>query len=229
MLSRTGLHSALFLLAAGSASAAYAGNDWSGLYLGVNAGGAWGTADEYYPFGATGTPIKIDVDGFVYGAHAGYQLQRDSMVVGVEFSFGDTTLDGAGTVAPSFISCRDGVVVCRVTDVESLTTLGARLGFASDQWLFTASGGFAGADISSDVVIVATGLPSVDDSVWHNGWYLGAGAEYAMTANWSAGLEYIHVDLGEQRHGDVYAAGNRRDIDFEMEVVRARLTYNFGG
>jgi len=229
MLSRLSLPSALFVLAAGNAPVAYAGNDWSGLYVGVNAGAAWGTADEFYPFVPTGTPITIDVDGVAYGAHAGYQLQRGSMVAGVEFSFGDTTLDGEGTVDPSFVSCRDGLVVCRITDVESLTTLGARLGYASEQWLFTARGGFAGADISSDAVVVATGLASVPDSVWHNGWHAGFGVEYAMTAGWSVGLEYKHFDLGEQRHGDMYVAGNRRDVDFEMDAVRARLSYSFGG
>lgn len=224
-MSRLSVRSLLFVIAAGSASTAFAGNDWSGLYLGANVGGAWGEADEFYPFGAGGTPIAIDVDGAVYGGHAGYQLQRDSMVVGFEVSFGDTTAEGAGSVAPTFVSCRDGVVVCRVTDVESLTMAGARLGFASEQWLFTATGGFAGADISSDAVIVATGLSSVPDSVWHNGWYAGAGVEYAMTPDWSLGFEYLHVDLGEQRHGDVYAAGNRRDIEFDMDVVRARLSF----
>jgi outer membrane immunogenic protein len=215
----------LLVLAAGAASPAMAGNDWSGLYLGANAGGAWGSADEFYPFGAGGTPITIDADGVVYGAHAGYQIQKDSIVLGFEVSFGDSSLDGAGTVAPTFVSCRDGIVVCRITDVESLTTVGTRVGFATEQWLLTVTGGFAGADISSDVVIVATGVPDVPDTVWHNGWYAGAGAEYAITPEWSVGLEYLHVDLGEQRHGDRYAAGNRRDVDIEMDVVRARISF----
>jgi outer membrane immunogenic protein len=224
-MARFGLHSIVFVVAAGSASAAHAGNDWSGLYLGANVGGAWGTADEFYPFGAGGTPITIDTDGLAYGGHVGYQIQRNSVVIGFEASFGDTTLEGAGTVDPAFVSCRDGFVVCRITDVESLVTAGTRLGYATERWLITASGGFAGADISSDGVIVATGLPAIADGAWHNGWYAGAGVEYAMAPEWSIGLEYLHIDLGEQRHGGAYVAGNQRDIEFDMDVVRARLSF----
>jgi outer membrane immunogenic protein len=224
-MSQLGLRTLLFAVAAGAVSSAHAGNDWSGLYLGANVGGAWGTADEFYPFGAGGTPITIDTDGVVYGAHAGYQLQRGSLVVGFEVSYGDTNLEGADTVDPSFVSCRDGVVVCRITDVESLTTVGTRLGYATEQWLLTASGGYAGADISSDAVIVATGLSTIADNKWHSGWYAGVGVEYAMTPDWSIGLEYMHADLGEQRHGGTLAAGNQRDVEFEMDVVRARLSF----
>jgi outer membrane immunogenic protein len=225
-MSRFSIRALLAVLVLGTAPVAMsAENDWSGLYVGANVGGAWGSADEFYPFGAGGTPIAIDTEGVVYGAHAGYQIQRNSLVLGFEVSHGDTTLEGADTVAPTFVSCRDGIAVCRVTDVESLTTAGTRLGYATEQWLLTVSGGFAGADMSTDAVIVATGLPAIADSQWHNGWYAGAGVEYAMASSWSAGLEYLHVDLGEQRHGDVYVAGNRRDVAFDMDVVRARLSF----
>jgi outer membrane immunogenic protein len=229
-MSRSSIRAFLTVLALGSAPVAMtAENDWSGLYLGANVGGARGAADEFYPFGAGGTPITIDTDGIAYGGHAGYQIQRNSFVIGFEASYGDTTLEGADTVAPTFVSCRDGIVVCRVTDVESLVTVGTRLGYATEQWLLTASGGFAGADISTDAVVVATGLTTIADSQWHNGWYAGAGVEYAMAPDWSIGLEYLHVDLGEQRHGGTLAAGNQRDVAFDMDIVRARLSYNFGG
>lgn len=224
-MSRLSLRAVLCVVAVGAVSSAQAGTDWSGLYLGANVGGAWGTADEFYPVGAGGTPLTIDTDGVAYGGHAGYQMQKGAIVIGFEASFGDTTLEGANSADPLLISCRDGIVVCRVTDVESLTTVGTRLGYATEQWLLTASGGFAGADITTDAVIVATGLADVQDSVWHNGWYLGAGVEYAIAPDWSVGLEYLHVDLGEQRHGDFYIAGNRRDVEFEMDVVRARLSF----
>ena len=226
---RLGLVSLFSVFVAGSAPGALAGTDWSGFYLGANAGGAWAEADEFYPFGAGGTPITIDADGAIYGVHAGYQRQWDSIVAGLEVSYSDTSVDGEGTVAPSFVSCRNGVVVCRITDVESFTMAGARVGFASDRWLFALAGGYAGAEISSDGVIVATGLANYADSVWHNGWYIGGGVDYAMTPQWVLGLEYIHTDLGEQRHAQASGAGNFRDVDFEMDALRARLSYKFGG
>lgn len=226
---RVGFCVLLSVLAAGSAPVAFAGTEWSGFYLGASAGGAWATADEFYPFGAGGTPITIDADGGVLGVHAGYQQQWDSIVAGVEVSYSDTSVEGQGSVDPSFVSCRSGVVVCRITDVEDLTMVGARLGFASERWLFALSGGYAGAEVSGDAIIVATGASDYGDSVWHDGWYIGGGVDYAMTPTWVLGLEYIHTDLGEQRHAQAFVAGNRRDVDFEMDSVRVRLSYNFGG
>jgi outer membrane immunogenic protein len=201
--------------------------DWSGLYVGGNVGGAWSDADLFFPFGAGGTDLTIDSSGVVGGLHAGYQHQWGSTVFGFEASVSETSLDGSGTKPISAVSCRVGIVVCRVTNVEWLTTAGLRLGYASGKWLLTLSGGYAGAEVATDGVIVATGLPNYADSVWHDGWSGGVGAEYAMTSNWSLGLDYLHVGLGEQRHADSFGAGNRRDVELDIDAVRVRVSYRF--
>lgn len=211
-----------------TAIAAPAGGSWTGIYLGGSAGWAWGEADEFYPFGASGTALTIEADGGSLGLLAGYQQQWGNLVAGVEVSWSATNVEGEDTAGPApVVSCRTGLVTCRVTDVDNLTTVGVRGGYAWEKWLFTVSGGYARADVSTDGVIVATGVASYGDTQTHSGWYLGAGAEYDIAPQWSLGVEYIHHDLGSERHGQAFGAGNFRDVDFDLDVIRARVAYRF--
>jgi outer membrane immunogenic protein len=68
---------------------------------------------------------------------------------------------------------------------------------------------------------------------WHNGWTVGAGIEYAVTANWIFGVEYNFADFGSNRRN---AAGSPSGIVTpitvdagEFQSVLARLSYKFGG
>jgi len=77
--------------------------NWSGFYVGVVAGGAWGTNTatdiDQYNFTPSG-PISWDyqIGGFTGGAEAGYNFQFGSFVLGPEVDLGFMSLgtDGKG-------------------------------------------------------------------------------------------------------------------------------------
>ncbi len=58
------------------------------------------------------------------------------------------------------------------------------------------------------------------------GWTAGGGFEYAFAANWSAKVEYLHVDLGWTDQAPAIEGLLRSDAKFD--VVRAGLNYRFG-
>src|ERR1700755_2733835 len=70
--------------------------NWTGFYLGVNAGGAFG--QDRIGFGVTGFPAFATIDnafsGFVGGGQIGYNWQFNSLVAGVEADFQGTTAKG---------------------------------------------------------------------------------------------------------------------------------------
>jgi len=72
-----------------------------------------------------------------------------------------------------------------------------RLGFASDRWLFYATGGFAYGEARYDLALTGPvfGLV-VHDSTRKSGWTAGGGVEAAISSLWSVKLEYLYVDLG---------------------------------
>lgn len=90
------------------------------------------------------------------------------------------------------------------TSAESnfLATVRGRLGLAFDRWLVYGTGGLAiGTVKTTDTALVNCGvactLEVVSDTTTRTGWTAGGGVEYAFTPNWTARVEYLHVDLGD--------------------------------
>ncbi len=64
---------------------------WQGFYLGGHVGGAWAGPDVADTFTYVGDPSfngGLDGSGFIGGAQAGYNIQRDSLVFGLEGDIG---------------------------------------------------------------------------------------------------------------------------------------------
>ena len=71
--------------------------DWSGFYGGVHAGYLWGDVNVTENGGAQPSG---KIDGFVGGPLAGFNMQFDNLVFGVEGDFGWSEADGHGIVTP---------------------------------------------------------------------------------------------------------------------------------
>lgn len=213
--------------------------DWTGPYIGLQAGYAWGendlsanNLDEVITGGdvqglnaATidGEDGTFDLDGFVGGAHAGYNWQSDSLVLGVEGDIEYADLndevdilfsDGSGDLA--------GV---DEVEVNWLGSLRLRAGFAADRALFYATGGLAvgGAKLTAKDEF---GDKFADESATKWGWTIGGGVEYAFTDDLSGRIEYRYTDLGKI---DVQSEVENVDDEAELafHVIRAGLSWHF--
>ena len=58
------------------------------------------------------------------------------------------------------------------------------------------------------------------------GWAVGGGVEAALAGNWTAKLEYLHVDLGHVNCGRADLRLPTR-VGFHADEVRAGLNYRF--
>ena len=100
---------------------------WTGFYVGVQAGYAWGNGD--YVLSSTTGPAVLpfqdvsDSDGFVGGAHVGYNFQFGSFIAGLEADVEGAGIDGAGTY-----TFRDGSTLAGSVDLTVQGSLRARLG-----------------------------------------------------------------------------------------------------
>jgi outer membrane immunogenic protein len=63
-----------------------------------------------------------------------------------------------------------------------------------DSWLFYADGGYSNTRIRATAFTTATGALFESASANANGWYLGAGLDYAVTQNIIVGLQYTRVN-----------------------------------
>jgi opacity protein-like surface antigen len=70
--------------------------DWTGFYIGINGGGAFGTTDWTAPLAANSASLS----GGLVGGTAGYNLQaNEPFVVGVEADFDWAHVNGTATEA----------------------------------------------------------------------------------------------------------------------------------
>jgi len=201
------------------APAAPAAN-WTGFYVGGNAGGAWGSDRVTSTLNAPAPFLPVDTaavssaasptlspNGFTGGLQAGYNWQNGSWVWGGEADFDYLGLKASNNATLPFPSTLPGGAVGPPTAFFStatseqaswLFTARQRLGWANENWLIYATGGLAvGRDkFSQNVGLVAPSVETIANSSTRVGWTIGAGVEYALSQKWSVKAEYLHVDLG---------------------------------
>jgi len=220
---------------------------WTGCYAGVNAGYVRGDDDATdspftegafagsgaswnSPPGAAYETIGSDGSGAIGGVELGcdYEVPAGglNLVFGGAADFSLMNVSGEGTSAISSDTHTS-------FDADWTGTLRARVGLASPDVLFYATGGLAVADIgvrAFDLSTVPTpGTMDVSGGGTETGWVVGGGAEWRLASNWSVSAEYLHFDFG-----DITATGPasfppgafpRFENDVNFDVVRVGLKW----
>jgi len=210
---------------------------WSGFYIGANVGGGWSTAtltditnNAAFAGMVPGQVFSNGMSGVVGGGQIGYNMQMSNWVVGIEAMY-----DASGMTHSQFAPTPPPGDDLFTTKVRSVFTLTGKLGYAMNNWLAYAKGGYAGGDVRVTVsdTNAAGGSPvgSGAGSSWRSGYTLGAGLEYGFAPNWSAALEYDYAKLKSDSYNLGDATGSYivdakvRDI----HMLTARVNYRFGG
>jgi outer membrane immunogenic protein len=209
--------------------------NWTGFYLGVNAGANWARSDAttsassallpgfvvpyFSPFDVTiingiGSGSMAG-SGFTGGAQAGYNWQFNSTVVGLEADFGafqgKASRTATGSVLPG--SWATPTITSSVV-ADWLFTARGRLGWAFGSLLPYVTGGVAVTHLRatnsySDVGGIIGGVPAGTWSASKTkaGWVIGGGLEWALAQNWSARVVYLHVDFSSINASGVVSNG----------------------
>ena len=157
---------------------------WTGIYVGVNGGYAFGDSNWTIPGFIGWTPTgNFSTDGFLVGGTIGGNYQWGQFVLGIEGDGDWTNLNGT-----TYNNCGRGCT----TQSDWLATVRGRAGYACDRVLFYGTGGVAFGDLQA----ASGNLPF--SSSTQTGWTAGGGIEFAFTPNLTAKVEYLYVDLGSQ-------------------------------
>ena len=235
--------------------AAHAGDhyrtfNWTGFYVGANAGVAVGEADTVTGIDSTifGTPVNRPVygaamspsfnpHGFSGGLQAGYNAQIGHVVLGGEVDFGAMRLDDSAAVS---VAPPASVTLTSLTSVKTdwLFTVRTRVGFAADRLLVYSTGGLAMTNFKYaqfnifDPACGGTGCNETGtSSSWKAGWTIGGGFELALTSNVTVKGEYLYADFGSVRTTGFDAAINQpfnHHADLTAHVARFGVNYKFG-
>jgi outer membrane immunogenic protein len=160
--------------------------DWTGFYIGANAGGAWTPNNGGSDFGPlfppfivlapqaaipTLIPGQLDVlgggtgrnSGFIGGGQVGYNWQVKQFVLGVEADAVGTDLHGSTASAsrtfgpPILLVPVTQTVMVNFGNIDWMASFRGRAGFAVNQALFYVTGGAAVAGVSGTTTTVVNG------------------------------------------------------------------------
>lgn len=183
---------------------------WTGFYIGADIGYAWGYNNYVNRF--TGLPGYTKPNGEIGGLHVGYNYQISQFVVGIEGDVTGADFNNSSIVGPYYNSVR--------VPVEGSAR--GRLGYTWDRALFYVTGGAAFGDIQHNYANAAGADPAGTYNKTRVGYTVGAGAEYALSNNWSVRAEYRYTDYGHTT--DVAFLGT---TPFDNKVQEHRVTVGF--
>jgi outer membrane immunogenic protein len=205
--------------------------DWSGFYIGANAGGAssrncWDVNNT--ALGAVAPAFREgchDATGAVAGGQIGYRWQSANWVFGVEAQGDWVDLKGSNTslfFAPGTIN---------QSKIGALGLFTGQVGYAWNNVLWYVKGGAAVTDDKYKGLVGGIVVDQANETRW--GGAVGTGLEVGFAPNWSVGVEYDHLFMGNRNvtftttpGGAVTRTDNiRQDVD--MGTVR--LNYRWGG
>lgn len=171
---------------------------WTGFYAGANLG--YGFGGDFDP----GLGYRLNEgSGWTGGVQAGYNMQYDPIVVGIEGSlnYADISDDWGGAKATLGFN-------------GSITP---RIGYALGDFLPYIKAGIAGGDVELKAL-------GAKDSNFLVGWTAGFGAEYRVTPEISVRAEYNYTDLSS---GDYNIGVNPTHASFSGSDIKLGVNYHF--
>jgi outer membrane immunogenic protein len=198
-----------------SPAMAVAAYNWSGLYAGIHVGYTATRADFTSVIGTT----SANGDGVLFGGQVGYNWQA----IGSPWVFGiEADVSGIGSDEPSTTAVNSAIV-----GFNAIGTARVRAGYATDRILWYVTGGYAWSDTELKLSGPAFG-GTLTNSKTHSGWTLGAGVEWAFADAWTAKIEYLYMNFGEERFFPGIVGASGLGIEPEMHTIKGGLNYRFG-
>jgi outer membrane immunogenic protein len=208
--------------------------NWTGVYVGVHAGGAWSKQDWFYPCTTTNLllpPCNLPQGGhsgtsWLAGGQVGFNYQVERWVWGIEAEFSATRLKG-NHVDVAFPANTHH------SRTDFIGTVAPRVGLTWDRALLYVKGGAAWVNNDFSLLITPPSVTAYTPNAARWGWMAGLGIEYAFAQNWSAKVEYNYLDFGTEH---ILYIGNGalpgavpfdENIRQRIQVVKVGLNYKF--
>ena len=198
--------------------------NWTGFYIGVNGGGAFGTGYwDYVPPAVTNQ--NHNISGGLVGGTVGYNWQApgSNWVFGAEGDWDWADIHGSTSCPNPAFSCE--------TKTSSLGTFRGRLGYAWSDLLLYGTGGLAWSRHRAQTVFLTGGaIPPSGTSTNGTtsdvlGYTVGGGLEWGFMPRWSVKLEGLFVSFPRKSTlVDNALVVSTRD---QFGVIRAGLNYRF--
>jgi outer membrane immunogenic protein len=204
---------------------------WAGLYIGANAGGA--SSYECLTItsvaGAAVFPNSEgchDATGGLVGGQIGYRWQVTNWVFGIEAQGDWADLKGSNGSLTAIIPYTNQ------TKIDAIGLFTGQVGYAWNNVLWYVKGGAAVTDNRYTSFFTATNVVFnlANETRW--GGAAGTGIEFGFAPNWSVGVEYDHLFMGNNSVTfpmSAIAVTRSDTIRQDVDMGTVRVNYRFGG
>lgn len=213
--------------------------DWTGMYVGIEAGTAATDLDfclscivDGFEGWADPSPRNLSLEGMNYGVYLGSNVaQVGNMVYGFEVGYSA----GGGTLSDVFLDDLAAANEGYEASVDYLASARARVGYATGNMLLYATGGVATAGITlnnpDNPEDAAWGSTTFLDST-HMGSVVGVGVEYMLGNNWAVRGQYLAYDFGStvtdnNDNDDEFGDKDDNSASLSTNVASVGVAYRF--
>jgi outer membrane immunogenic protein len=211
--------------------------DWTGFYIGVNAGVSVARDRTELRVGPTADRSNLSPFGAIGGVQAGYNWQvNKDWLLGVE---ADIQISGERDNETCLLSCRPFQASRFNQQIDWFGTARARIGRVDGPVLSYVTGGLAYGRYSTTLTETLSGAPgtglppitgvfSADEN--RVGFAIGSGLEASLGGNWTGKIEHLHVDLGSRTYNfGLNFLPQALSTRVRDNIFRGGVNYRFGG
>src|SRR4051812_24124100 len=210
--------------------------DWTGFYVGVNAG--VGIGRDYtrlvIPAGPSFEASYLNPHGGLVGGQIGYNYQVSNsffgaLVFGVEADFQGTGMRDSYTC---LLTCTAGAgPASRFSQqLDWFGTVRGRVGIATGPVLTYLTGGWAYGNVKTTLTETVGTTAAFSSNQNRGGWTWGSGVEASLGGNWTGKIEYLYVNLGDRL--DLFTLNTfpqAMSTDIREQIFRVGLNYRING
>ncbi|WP_152046162.1 outer membrane protein [Aureimonas psammosilenae] len=226
--------------------------NWTGAYVGGQAGVAFGGSKGASGVDGFGGPTATNQDGtgagFTGGGHVGYDYQMpNNVIVGGVADFNYIDHDKKTGVVLGQNGSATGQEFETKTDMKYFGTVRGKVGYGVDRVAVYGTGGLAygkakvntdESNFNTSANGTGTTYTATSDSDKDKvGYAVGAGVDVLATQNVSFGLEYLYTDLGKAKsettfteantvNPDTFTTKSKTDLDFHTVMAKASYRFN---
>jgi outer membrane immunogenic protein len=199
------------------------GPNWTGLYVGFNAG--YGTSTGSDQLAEVGYSAGLRAEGGFGGVQIGYNWQgsfvRPGFVFGIEADFQESAINDRNVLV--YADSNEEYT----SRLDWFGTVRGRLGYTVGNGLIYATGGLAYGGLHKSF--------QYDDESYNydkttTGYAVGAGLEYKLTPSWSVKAEYLYLNFGKNdlcgSDGCYADTGYRIVRDDDYHTLRLGMNYS---
>ena len=193
--------------------------NWTGFYVGGHVGyGDGSLGPDTNPLPLQGVFFPHTVTGGIGGFQVGYNHQfANRFVLGVE---ADATFVGPIDLPRRRLGPFN-------SSIDYVGTVRGRAGYSFGTWMPYINGAYARGHSHVRVNDAARNVIS-EPGPNQTGWTVGAGAEFALSGNWTAKLEYDYVDLSRRTLGLNDFGMPGVSIEPRLQMLKFGLNYQLG-